>query len=134
MPRLIPRLLLAVACACAGAVTANPANLKPITTQEAAVAVKVTPRTLQGRIWEFEIAFDTHSQELKDDLMKAATLLAADGSAVAPLEWKGAGPGGHHRAGVLRFPALDPVPANIVLRISRSGEARPRVYSWAAPR
>lgn len=133
MRRLSTRLLLAAAVAWAGVVAAAPAGLKPVTTHAAAVTVKVTPRTLEGPVWEFEVAFDTHSQELKDDLLRSASLVAADGSAVAPVEWKGAPPGGHHRAGVLRFPALDPQPADIVLKISRPGEAQPRVHRWARP-
>lgn len=133
MRRLTAHLLLAAAFASAGAVAAAPAGLGPVTTDAAAVTVKVTPRTLEGPVWEFEVAFDTHSQALEDDLLRSASLVAADGSAVAPVEWKGAPPGGHHRAGVLRFRALDPQPAGIVLRISRPGEAQPRVYRWARP-
>lgn len=138
MRRLTTELLLVAAFAWAGAAAAAPESLKPITTNESAVAVKVTPRTLSGSVWEFEVAFDTHSQELKDDLVKSATLIAADGRPVAPLEWTGAPPGGHHRAGVLRFAALKPAPEKIELRIHRAGEPKPRIYVWssslAAPR
>ena len=52
------------------------------------------------------------------------------GEARQALEWKGAAPGGHHRAGVLRFKALNPAPALVVLRITRTGEAKPRVFQW----
>lgn len=129
------RLTLHVFLACAitagaAGLGAAPAAWAPVTTNEAAVAVKVTPRVLQGAVWDFDVVFDTHSQELKDDLLKTAVLVGADGSEVAPLEWKGAGPGGHHRAGVLRFNALEPAPATVVLRITRPGEAKPRVFQW----
>lgn len=130
MRRLSATLLLAAALAAAGVATAAPVGLKPVTTNEASVAVKVTPRTLEGAVWEFEVAFDTHSQELDDDLMKSATLVAADGRPAAPLEWKGAPPGGHHRSGVLRFAAPKPAPARIELRIHRAGEREPRIYRW----
>ena len=134
MRHLTARLVLALAAlACGGLAAAAPAKLQPITTSEAAVAVKVTPRTVDGPVWEFEVAFDTHSQELKDDLMKSASLVAADGRQLPPLEWKGAPPGGHHRSGLLRFAAIEPAPATIVLRISRGGEAQPRIYSWPRP-
>jgi hypothetical protein len=123
-------LLLCAAVAMAAGPSAAPAALAPVTTIEAAVTVKVTPRNLAGATWEFDVVFDTHSQELTDDVVKAAVLLAADGSQVAPLEWKGAAPGGHHRAGVLRFKALNPAPALVVLRITRTGEAKPRVFQW----
>jgi hypothetical protein len=36
-------------------------------------------------------------------------------------------------SGVLRFAAPDPVPPRVVLRLSRAGESRPRVYSWSMP-
>lgn len=129
------RLTMQVLLACATAVTslglgAASAALAPVTTNEAAVIVKVTPRVLEAATWEFDVVFDTHSQELKDDLQKTAVLVAADGSEVTPLEWKGAAPGGHHRAGVLRFKALDPAPEIVVLRITRPGEPKPRIFQW----
>ena len=130
MRRLSTALLLAAAVAAAGVATAGPADLKTITTNEASVAVKVTPRMLEGAVWEFEVAFDTHTQELKDDLLKSATLMAADGSPVPSLEWKGAPPGGHHRSGVLRFAAPSPAPRVIELRIARAGETKPRIFRW----
>lgn len=134
MRRLSTTLLLAAAVAAAGVAFAGPAGLKTITTNEASVAVKVTPRMLEGAVWEFEVAFDTHTQELEDDLLKSATLVAADGSAVPPLEWKGAPPGGHHRSGVLRFAAPSPEPRVIELRIARAGESKPRTFRWEEPK
>lgn len=113
-----------------GGLAVAAATLAPVSSTEAAVTVKVTPRTLQGDTWEFDVAFDTHSQELADDLGKTAALVAADGSEVRPVEWKGAAPGGHHRAGVLRFKALDPRPAVVVLKIARANEPKPRVFRW----
>lgn len=133
MRRLSTALLLASAFAVAGVATAGASSLRPVTTSEASVTVKVTPRTLAGAVWEFEVAFDAHSQEIRDDLLKSATLLAADGRPVPALQWKGAPPGGHHRSGVLRFAAPDPVPATIELRIDRPGETKPRIYSWRRP-
>lgn len=131
MRRLMMQVLLVCATlAMSVGPSAAAAALAPVTTSEAAVTVKVTPRSLAGATWEFDVVFDTHSQELTDDLVKAAVLVAADGSEVAPLEWKGAAPGGHHRAGVLRFKALNPAPAWVVLRITRTGESKPRVFQW----
>lgn len=131
MRRLTLRAVLACAAlAVSGGPVAAPAAFAPVTTNEAAVTVKVTPRILQGATWEFDVVFDTHARELNDDLLKTAVLVAADGSAQPPLEWKGAAPGGHHRAGVLRFKAPDPTPASAVLRITRAGEAAPRIFQW----
>jgi len=95
----------------------------------AGVTVKATPRTLAGPVWEFELVFDTHTQDLKDDPANAASLHAGGASAV-PLAWQGDPPGGHHRKGVLRFKALMPVPAALELRLQRAGEASPRVFRW----
>jgi hypothetical protein len=133
MRRLTIRVLVACAMGAAGwHVAAAPAALPAIASTQAAVTVKVTPRILDGAVWEFDVVMDTHAQDLGDDLLKAAKLVAADGSEVAPLEWKGSAPGGHHRAGVLRFQAPKPAPAAVVLRITRPGEPKPRVFEWKA--
>ncbi|GAB3546529.1 hypothetical protein GCM10027343_24420 [Noviherbaspirillum agri] len=105
-------------------------SLATLSNTQSAVTVKVTPRVMQGDTWEFDIIFDTHSQELKDDLLESATLVPADGSPVPPTEWKGDPPGGHHRKGVLRFNAIKPTPASFELRIERPGERQPRLFRW----
>lgn len=104
--------------------------LPPQTSNQSAVTVKVTPRALQGAAWEFDVVFDTHSQELNDDLLKNAVLVAADGTRVPPVAWQGDPPSGHHRIGVLRFNALNPAPSTVVLLINRAGEPKPRSFQW----
>ena len=96
------------------------------------VTVAVTPQSFAAgaKSWDFKIALDTHSADLSDDLVKSAVLLDGTGGTHAPVAWDGAGPGGHHREGVLRFKPLAPRPQAIELRISRPGEAKPRVFSW----
>jgi hypothetical protein len=120
-------LLAAFAAPFAGA--AGP-QLAPQVSNAASVNVKVTPRVVEGRVWEFEVVLDTHSQDLGDDLARNASLVGSDGKELLPLEWKGAPPGGHHRSGVLRFPAPQPAPDALELRIRRTGEASPRVFRW----
>jgi hypothetical protein len=93
------------------------------------VTVKTTPRAVSGGSWEFDVVFDTHSQDLRDDLMKTATLVA-DGRTHVPVGWKGDPPGGHHRKGVLRFDAIKPAPKALELRIARPGEPKPRSFQW----
>lgn len=78
----------------------------------------------------FEVAFDTHTQPLTDDLMKSGELIASSGTGAAPLDWQGDPPGGHHRKGVLRFKALQPAPGAIELHIRRPGENAPRSFRW----
>jgi hypothetical protein len=96
------------------------------------VTVAVTPRTLSGdaEIWAFNIVLDTHSQDLSDDLAKSVVLLDGSGARYEPVAWDGAGPGGHHREGVLRFKRITPQPQTIELQINRDGESNARVFRW----
>ena len=122
---------LAVLAALTLAVSAHAGGDLPAqTSSQSGVTVKVTPRSIAGTAWEFEVAFDTHTQPLTDDLLKSAELVAAPASRAAPLEWQGDPPGGHHRKGVLRFKAPSPQPRSFELRISRAGEAQARVFRW----
>lgn len=119
---------LAALAIAAGGIAAAPA-LAPQSSSVSGVTVKATPRTVSGDAWEFEIVMDTHSQNLSDDLTKAAVLSAGDGVTYVPIGWQGDPPGGHHRKGILRFQAVKPASA-IELRLSRPGEAQPRVFRW----
>ena len=114
--------MLGLAAAAAGPLPAQSSSA-------AGVTVKATPRALAGPVWEFELVFDTHTQDLKDDPAKAASLHAG-GASAAPLSWQGDPPGGHHREGVLRFKAITPTPAALELRLQRAGESSPRVFRW----
>lgn len=127
------RLILSSLSLCAAlfAVTGGAAaqSLAAQKTAVAGVTVQATPRALPGGAWEFEIVFDTHTQELNDEPAKSASLVA-DGRTLAPAGWKGDPPGGHHRKGVLRFDAVSPPPEAIELRIARPGETAPRSFRW----
>lgn len=96
------------------------------------VTVVVTPQNLAAGVktWDFKIVLDTHSQDLRDDLLKTALLLDGTGARQAPVAWEGAAPGGHHRKGVLKFKPVSPTPATIELQIRRVGEANPRSFRW----
>jgi hypothetical protein len=96
------------------------------------VTIKVTPKALaaDAAAWQFAIVLDTHSQDLSDDLAKAAVLIGPGGERYAPVAWEGAPAGGHHREGVLRFQAIRPFPAITELQIQRPGESAPRVFRW----
>ena len=96
------------------------------------VTVAVTPQNLaaSARSWDFKVVLDTHSGELNDDLLKTATLLDEKGGRRVPAQWEGAGPGGHHREGVLSFKPVSPAPATIELQIRRAGEENPRSFRW----
>jgi hypothetical protein len=96
------------------------------------VTIAVTPANLvQGaKSWDFTIVFDTHTQDLSDDPAQSAVLLDGKGNEFKPSAWDGAGPGGHHRQGVLKFNAITPQPESVELRIVRPGEAAPCVFRW----
>ena len=130
MHRLISRTLaLFVILAFTGGVLAA-GKLAPQTSSQSAVTVKITPRSLEGTEWEFEVVFDTHSQDLNDDLLKAAALVVDGGAPLAPTGWQGDPPGGHHRKGLLRFKAAAASAATLELRLRRPAESAPRVFRW----
>jgi hypothetical protein len=108
---------------------AAPATLS---SSERGVTVKVTPKSLAPDTprWDFAVVLDTHSGDLSDDLAQAATLTTADGREFKPVTWTGAGPGGHHREGVLEFAVPAPWPSAIELKLRRPGEAVPRSFRW----
>ncbi len=130
MPRLISRsiALLAFLAFSAGALAAT--SLPPRKSDQAGVTVQVTPRGLTGPQWEFDITFNTHSQDLKDDPLKSVTLIVDGAAPLAPIAWKGDGPGSHHRKGVVRFKAPAASPATLELRLQRPEEPAPRVFRW----
>lgn len=130
--RLIAAAIIATtAVAWQGAHAQASPNPLTQTSAERSVTVMVTPTpAVQGAAeWVFAIKLDTHSATLDDDLTKTAVLLV-DGREIAPSGWSGAGPGGHHREGVLKFPASTQAPAVIELRIQRDSEPSPRVFRW----
>jgi hypothetical protein len=92
----------------------------------------VTPKAIapDNPRWEFSVVLDTHSGDLSDDLMQTATLVTSDGRELKPIAWTGAGPGGHHREGVLEFSVPAPWPSAIELKVERAGESVARVFRW----
>ena len=123
MLRILAMVLIA-ACTAAAA-----ADLASQSSSKSGVTVKAAPR-LAAEAWDFEIAFDTHSQDLSDDLLKSAALALDGGAPATPTAWQGDPPGGHHRKGVLRFKAPTAQPQEMELRIARPGEAAPRIFRW----
>lgn len=124
--------LLAVAGAGAAMWQTESAAQQPAATQSSTargVTVKVTPRSLTSAGWEFAVVLDTHSEDLKDDLERSA-VLSVSGREYTPSGWQGPAAGGHHREGLLRFPAPDGGQSTVELRLTRPGEATPRVFRW----
>lgn len=113
----------------AGALAAELATQK---SSAGGVTVAVTPLSLAASVksWDFKVVLDTHSQDLSDDLVKTAVLIDDKGGQYVPLRWEGAGPGGHHREGTLKFEAISPQPNAIEMQVRRPGEPKPRSFRW----
>lgn len=84
-------------------------------------------------VWDFAVVLVSSDRDLPDDLAANAVLVDANGNAARPLVWEGAPRKGRHRAGVLKFRALDPGSGWVELRITRAGERRPRTFGWLLP-
>ena len=128
--RLITWILSIAVSAIAASGAFAAATLPAQTSSESGVTVAVTPRNLAVDPWQFDVAFNTHSQELTDDLVKTAVLVSDGRTSHTPLKWQGDAPGGHHRKGVLEFKPVSPMPVAIELQIKRSGESAPRSFRW----
>lgn len=109
-----------------------PSAAEPRTLVDQGVTVTVTPKALGSPDvrWEFSVVFDTHSAQLNDDVAQTTVLVTNDGRTLKPAAWTGAGPGGHHREGVLVFEAPVPRPASIELKMTRPGEPAVRIFRW----
>ena len=107
------------------------AQLVALKNSQGGVTVTVTPTELgrSAKVWVFKVVLDTHTQDLSDDLT-AISVLTAQGRQARPLAWEGAGPGGHHRQGLLNFAAFEPLPDAVELRIQRPDEEKPRTFRW----
>ena len=108
------------------------AQLSEQKSTEAGVTVSVTLQAIaaDAKTWNFDVALNTHAQELSDDFSKTTVLIDDRGVEYRPVAWEGAGPGGHHRSGVLKFAAGKQVPESLEMRMTRPGEAQPRSFRW----
>ena len=95
-----------------------------------AVTVTITPTRIDAEGAEFTVAFDTHSVDLDLDVAANAEL-TVDGTDWVDPAWDGAGPGGHHRQGTIRFTAAGPSSGDAVLTIG--GLDEPVTASWTLP-
>jgi hypothetical protein len=130
--RILKQTMAACLLAAAIVFPATAAELDTQKSSDRSVTVAVTPQSLSrdAETWEFKIVLDSHSADLSDDLVKSAVLLDGRGGKYTPTGWDGAGPGGHHREGVLRFKPVSPRPQAIELLITRPGEPGSRSFRW----
>ncbi len=98
------------------------------------VDVDVTPTALNvGEPITFDVAMNTHSVDLSDDLTKIAILRDDAGKEYKPMAWDGGEAGGHHREGVLKFAALTSKPKYVELVITGLAQVPERVFRWDLP-
>lgn len=106
---------------------AGPDALAAQTADAGGVEVTVTPVRLDGETALFAVVFDTHTVELR---MEAADSDLRVGSVRwGPARWDGDPAGGHHRSGLLSFPAQGPVTGLAVLSIG--GLPAPVSFEWS---
>lgn len=118
----------------AGIVAASNAagnGFAPQSSNEREIKLTVVPKNIraEAKTWDFEVALETHTRDLNEDLLKSSRLITG-GKEYLPLRWEGAPPGGHHRKGLLRFEAIAPLPASVELQIRLQGDVSSRSFKW----
>lgn len=124
----LPVLLAAFVSHAIGEVVTQTSTVRGVT-----VAATAGNLGADAPVWDFAVVLDSGDQDLPDDVAENAVLLDATGNARRALAWEGAPGSGRHRAGVLKFEAMQPRPDWVELRITRPGEQRPRTFSWLLP-
>lgn len=103
-----------------------------ISDEQGPIQITVTPEMLGAgsEQWKFGVEFTAHSGALDLDPLKAITLADEKGNSSVPIEWIGAGPGGHHRVGVIVFSPVSPIPESVSLHIKDVGGVKERAFTW----
>jgi hypothetical protein len=111
---------------------AAPANVVTQKSSVNGVIVAATAGNLgpDASVWDFAVVLRSKDRDITDDLVTNAVLVDPQGKKYKALIWEGAPAQGNHRAGVLKFIAVEPRPESIELRITRPGEKKPRSFSW----
>ena len=99
-------IVLTILISIVAAINGQAAELTTLKNAVNGVTITVTPQLRAGESPSFKVVLDTHSQDLRDDLLNSSVLVDSAGNRYAPTAWDGPAPGGHHREGILRFPPL----------------------------
>lgn len=120
-----------------GTSTARPKSSEAFETKSnegGGVTVEVTPSVLEvGKPIAFDIAMNTHSVDLSDDMTKIVILRDDAGKEYPPTAWEGPGGGGHHRSGTLKFAPLTSKPKFVELVVKGLAKVPERVFRWDSP-
>ncbi len=99
--------------------------------RENKVRVDVRPVKLNpGEPARFKVTMSTHSVNLSQDMVVAAICRDDQGREYRPVSWQGSPPGGHHRQGILEFPALEGNPNGVTLVIKNIANVPERNFEW----
>ena len=112
-------------------VAAWPSVTQKSVVQGITVAVTAGSVGEDSSVWDFAVAYDAQpGRQLKGDEPLDNFVLVGDGQRLKPLTWEGDRDGAKHRAGVLKFIAIQPRPKELLLELRRPGESKPRVYRF----
>lgn len=98
----------------------------------AGVSIVVKPKPVEAgaTVWDFDVTMNTHVKPLSEDLTTMSVLVDGNGQRTKPIAWQGDKPGGHHRKGVLQFPAPAGTPTTFELQITGVGGVDLRTFRW----
>lgn len=112
-------------------------SIQPLSAQTVSgggVAVTVKPLVLTpGQPAAFDIAMNSHSVEIVEDMLAATVLRDGAGRQFGAEAWDGSGPGGHHREGVIRFAPLPNELREVVVIVSGVANVPERAFRWLLP-
>ncbi len=98
------------------------------------VTVEVKPVAVAvGQPIEFQVAMNTHSVDLSNDMVASSVLEDNAGNEYKPTAWDGPPGGGHHRSGTLKFDALKTKPQSLTLIIKGIAGVADRTFKWDLP-
>lgn len=113
---------------------ASNSSFEPQTVEGGSVSVEVIPTVLKlGVPLEFEIAMNTHSVDLSDDMLNSVVLRDDAGNEYIPTAWDGPSGGGHHRSGTLKLAALKGNAKAVTLFVKNIAGVPERVFKWQIP-
>ena len=95
------------------------------------VRVDIIPEQLgAGQQAKFNIRMNTHIVELRQDMVVVSVLRDDQGREYRPLSWNGSPAGGHHRNGVLEFPAIANGSKSVTLYLKNIADVPERIFEW----